>query len=281
MTRALLAALLLAGIAACSGPADEARQNNPARTAATGDTEANAGPADAAQLAALRRKAAASPNDPGAEAALIAALLSNGLGEEALQRARALQSRTPGSAEAHRLVGDARGLHGDFRGAAEEYDKAAKLAFDEPVALRLIEALTRSGQGPAADRVLARLLQQRPSSVAAQRLAASRATAAERWDEAISRYEALRARLGDEDALLLNNLAWAYLERGNMAAALPLAERAWGLDPGNPAMADTYGWLLFRSGRDRAKGLALLEQAAHAAPGNADIRHRLEEARGG
>lgn len=277
MTRALLAAFLLAGIAACSGSPDEAGQNNPAHAAATADTQASPGPADAAQLAALRRSAAA---DPNAEAALIAALLSKGLGEAALQRARALQSRNPGSAEAHRLVGDARGLHGDFRGAAEAYEKAATLAFDEPTALRLIEALTRSGQRPAADRVLARLLRQDPDSMAGQRLAASRAMEAERWDDAIGRYETLRALPGAEDALLLNNLAWAYLQRGNMAAALPLAQRAWTLAPDNPAMADTYGWLLFRSGRDRARGLALLEQAARAAPGDAGIRHRLVEARG-
>lgn len=276
MTRAPLAALLLAGIAACSGAPDETGQNNPAHTAATA-AQASPGPADAAQLAGLRRRAAA---DPNAEAALIAALLSNGLGEEALQRARALQSRNPGSAEAHRLVGDACGLHGDFRSAAEAYEKAATLAFDEPTALRLIEALTRSGQRPAAHRVLARLLRQDPDSMAGQRLAASRAMEAERWDEAIRRYEALRALPGAEDALLLNNLAWAYLQRGNMAAALPLAERAWTLAPDNPAMADTYGWLLFRSGRDRARGLALLEQAARGAPGDAGIRHRLVEARG-
>lgn len=281
MTRALLAVALLAGIAACSSATDEAGQDSPAQTTAVGDREASAGPADAGQLAALRRKASANPEDAGAEAGLIAALLSNGLGEEALQRARALQARNPSSAEAYWLVGDALGLHGDFRGAAEAYDKAATLAFDEPLALRLIEALTRSGQGPAADRVLARLLRQDPGSMAGQRLAASRAMEAERWDEAIGRYEALRALRGAEDALLLNNLAWAYLQRGNMAAALPLAERAWTLAPDNPAMADTFGWLLFRSGRDRARGLALLEQAARGAPGDAGISRRLAEARGG
>lgn len=281
MTRRLLAAALLAGIAACSGPAGETGPDNSAREAEAPAAEASPGPVGPEQLAALRRKAEAAPGDAEAQAALVAALLSSGLGEEALQRALGLEARSPGSADAHRLVGDARGLHGDFRGAAKEYEKAARLAFDEKVALRWIEALRRSGQSEAADRVLARLLGEAPGNASAQRLAADRALETGLWDEAIGRYEALRARIGDEDAPLLNNLAWAYLERGNMAAALPLAERAWELDPGNPAMADTYGWLLFRSGRDRAKGLALLERAARAAPGNADIRRRLEEARAG
>lgn len=287
MTRRLLASALLAGLAACSNIAGNDAENTSGAEALEAGapqsplaTTTMASPVGPAQLAAIRRKAAASPDDTNAQSTLIGALLSNGLGDEALKRALSLQARKPNAPDIHLLVGDARGLHGDFRGAAEEYRKAATLAFNESTAMRLIEALRRSDQADAADHVLARFLQNNPRSVPAQMLAASRAMEMRRWGEAIQRYEALRADLGDDDAVLLNNLAWAYSERGNLAAALPLAEKAWQLDPDNPAMADTYGWLLFRSGRDRRKGLALLERAARAAPGNADIRRRLEKARG-
>jgi hypothetical protein len=45
--------------------------------------------------------------------------------------------------------------------------------------------------------------------------------------------------------------------------------------------ADTLGWLLFRSGKDRVRGLALLEQAARGAPTDEDIRAHLRNARRG
>ena len=88
----------------------------------------------------------------------------------------------------------------------------------------------------------------------------------------------LRVRLGDNDATVLNNLAWAYSESGDLASAVPLARRAWSLDRDNPATADTLGWLLYKAGR-RAEGLALLERAARGAPSNTAIRQRLAQAR--
>lgn len=214
------------------------------------------------------------------QARYIAALIGRGLGDEALQRARRLQAENPGAPEAHMLVGDALGIQGDFRAAAEQYRRAANLAFTEPVAMRLIEALRRSGQREAADQVLALFVQQNPRNVPATVMYAGRAMEAARWDEAIRLYEGLRERIGDRDATVLNNLAWAYSEAGDLEAAVPLARRAWALDPRNPATADTLGWLLFKSGQ-RAEGLALLERAARGAPSDADIQRRLEQARRG
>jgi Flp pilus assembly protein TadD len=51
------------------------------------------------------------------------------------------------------------------------------------------------------------------------------------------------------DATLLNNLAWAYAQKGDYRRAMPLARRAWALDRDNPATADTLGWLLFKRRR--------------------------------
>ena len=70
-------------------------------------------------------------------------------------------------------------------------------------------------------------------------------------------------------------------QKGDYARAIPLARRAWELDPNNPVTADTLGWLLYKSGRDKAQGLALIEQAARGAPTDAEIRAHLKDARGG
>ena len=233
------------------------------------------------QLSSLRRYAAARPGHAPTEILLIGGLLSRGMSAEALDRAVKLQSANPGAPDAHVLVGDARGMGGDFKGAAEEYRKAANLNFAEPVAMRLIEALHRSGQATASAQVLHLFLQENPRNVPAQLLAASRFMQASQWDRAIPIYEDLRKRLGDRDAIMLNNLAWAYAERRDYDRAIPLAQKAWSLDKDNPATTDTYGWLLYKSGKDRSQGLALLERAVRGAPTDDQIRAHLEAARKG
>jgi tetratricopeptide (TPR) repeat protein len=236
---------------------------------------------DDAALGALRTRAAAAPGDAQLQIQLIRVLLGRGLGGEALQRARTLQAGNPGVPDAHMLVGDARGILGDHKGAAEEYRKAGNLAFNEPVAMRLIEALRNSGDNAGAARVLQLFLQQNPQNVPGQILAANAYMQSGQWDGAIGVYERLRKRIGDRDATLLNNLAWAYSEKGDHARALPLARKAWELDKKNPATSDTYGWLLFKSGQDKAQGLALIEQASRGAPTDAQIRDHLAAARRG
>jgi tetratricopeptide (TPR) repeat protein len=233
------------------------------------------------RLSELRQIAASQPNNPEAQIRLIGGLLAGGLGEEALGRARALQGANPGVPDVHLLVGDALGTRGDFRGAAEQYRKAANLSFTEPVAMRLIEALERSGQAAAAAQVLDLFLRQNPRNVAARLLAANAHMRAGNWAAAIDSYEGLRQRLGDRDSAMLNNLAWAYGEQGDYERAIPLARRAWALDRSSPATADTLGWLLVKSGRGRGEGLLLLEQAARGAPGDAAIQQHLLRARRG
>lgn len=238
-------------------------------------------PLDDRQLAALRRNAEATPGDAGLQVQLIRALLGRGFGKEAFTRARRLQAANPGAPDAHILVGDALGMNGQYAAAADEYRKAANIAFSEPVALRLVEALRNAGDARRASQVLELFLQQNPQSVPVQLLAGNLYMEAHRWDEAIAAYEALRTRLGNRDATVLNNLAWAYSEKGDFDRAIPLARKAWSLNPDNPATADTLGWLLFKSGEDRAQGLALLEQAARGAPSDGEIqRHLLAAQRG-
>ncbi len=252
-----------------------ARAANPAPAALTAIERIDDG-----AFARLRDEANARPNDGPLQVRFVSALLARGLGEEALARAQRLQAASPGAPEAHMLVGDALGVRGDFAGAAEQYRRAANIAFSEGVALRLIEALQRSDQAEAAGQVLELFLRQNPRNIPALNIRANRAMLAEDWAGAIRAYESLRTRLGDNDATVLNNLAWAYSETGAVDRAVPLARRAYALDRDNPVTADTLGWILFKAGR-RAEGLVLLEQAARGAPSDADIRRRLEQARAG
>ncbi len=64
---------------------------------------------------------------------------------------------------------------------------------------------------PAAANVLALFLSQNPQNIAGQRLAAHWQIAGGEWDSAIETLEGLRQRVGNRDAALLAELAYAYL----------------------------------------------------------------------
>jgi tetratricopeptide (TPR) repeat protein len=109
-------------------------------------------------------------------------------------------------------------------------------------------------------------------------LYADDAAHAGRWGEAIEHYESLRAQTGSKDAAILNNLAWAYGKAGKADRAIAVAGAAYALEPENPAIADTLGWLLHESGRDKARALKLLRQAAAKAPQIPGYRWHLANA---
>ena len=205
------------------------------------------------------------------EVAAIGRLLVAGNSDEALQRAQRLQASMPGVADVHLLAGDVMASRRDYRGAAEQYRRAANIALTEAAALRLINALERSGQPQIAEGVLRLFAVQNPRNISAQAMLAGRALAAGRWEEAAARYERLRERVGNGDAVLLNNLAWAYGGAGDDDLSFLYARRAWTLAPANPVTADTLGWALFRRGQV-AEGLALLSGARQGRPEAALLR---------
>ena len=81
---------------------------------------------------------------------------------------------------------------------------------------------------------------------------------------------------GEPGAVVLNNMAWLYLER-NDPRAVEFATRAYEQAPSRAEIVDTYGWVLFHQGR-RAEGLAALQQALIIAPRNAEIALHVAEA---
>lgn len=229
-------------------------------------------------IAALRTDAELAPGDVDVQIALIRGLFAAGAAEEALERSVAVATAHPGAAEAMILVGDALVRMNRPADAAMAYRRAGNIAFTEPTALRLIDALRRAGRGEEALTVLNLYLAQNPDSVPALLVGGDVLMNGRRWPQAIAVYQRVRARIGDNDVALLNNLAWAWFGAGRLDRALPLAARAHGLMPANPALADSYGWMLAASGR-RARGIALIRQAAAQAPGNAGVRAHLARLR--
>ncbi|WP_137862613.1 MULTISPECIES: tetratricopeptide repeat protein [unclassified Sphingomonas] len=240
---------------------------------ATGESTAFSADDSTATLAA---DAAKRPNDPGATLPLIRALIAGGDKAGALARAQDIAARNPGAAAAQVVLGDMLMLLNRPADAAAAYRHAADLRFDEPTLLRLVDALDRAGRREAAANALALFLSQNPASIAALRLSAHWQLAGGDYDAAIDSLEDIRARIGDGDAVLNAELAAAYAGAGETGTAVDFGEAAYGLAPANPAVADAYGWALFRGG-DRDGALELLQKAVILAPRHPGLHWHLAQ----
>lgn len=216
------------------------------------------------------------PGDPDAIVPLIRALIAGGDKGAALAKAQDIAARNPGAPGAQLVLGDLLMLLNRPGDAVAPYQKAADLRFDEPVMLRLIEALDRAGRREDAANALALFLSQNPGDVAALRLSAHWQLVAGDYDAAIDSLEDLRARIGDGDAALNADLAAAYTGAGETGTAVDFGEAAYGLSPANPLVVDAYGWALFKGG-DKEGGLELLQKAVILAPKHPGLRWHLAQ----
>jgi cellulose synthase operon protein C len=227
-------------------------------------------------------KANAGPTD-NADTAVpyINKLVLEGRTAEALALAEKLRAQNPGAPAAYVLVGDALMAQNRVREATLAYRDAAGIRFSEPIAMRYVDGLLRAGDNASALRVLDLFLSQNPRSVPGLLLAADHFMATGQWDSAIEILDGLRFRLGNRNATVLTNLGWAWFNKGNFAKAAELSGAAYGMAPANPAYADAYGWILFKSGTNREGGAALLEKAVATAPNHPGLRFHLGQALAG
>ncbi|MEZ5549689.1 MAG: PEP-CTERM system TPR-repeat protein PrsT [Pseudomonadales bacterium] len=158
---------------------------------------------------------------------------------------------------------------GDQEGAYLGYETLAAAGVREGV-MRV--ALLRQQQGRIDD-ALARLddwIRSNPEDVGAKLLRADALMRQSDKAAAISQYEQL---LSADNPIVLNNLAWLYMERGDKRA-LSAAQRATELAPDNPDILDTLGWVLVQSG-DAKGALRHLRRSAQLNPDNATVRYHL------
>ncbi len=189
-------------------------------------------------------------------------------GEQALQRARALAGRRPADARAALLEGDVLLALAQPREAAEAYARAFSLRDDLQVAAKQSAALRAAGL-PNPEAPLQRWVAEHPQDPQGRAMLGEAYLLAGRHVQAIEQYERLASNPAAGYAVL-NNLAWLYQQTGDERAEAT-ARRAYDLAPDDPAVIDTYGWILVQNGK-LTEGLAALERAATRAPDNPDIR---------
>jgi len=131
----------------------------------------------------------------------------------------------------------------------------------------------RAGDPAKAEAVLNTRLQADPNDLAIRSVLASVYLAQKKYDEAITEYARIVAGR-PADAMALNNLAWLYQRKGDLAEARRLAERAFTAAPREPQIGDTLGWILLSHG-EAEKALTYLSAASRGAPENPDIQYHL------
>ncbi len=98
-----------------------------------------------------------------------------------------------------------------------------------------------------------------------------------RLEQAIASYQAAMSQ-DSVKARALNNLAMLYaVRRNDLESATPLAAQAEKLDPQNPVIQDTCGWILCLKGKDE-EAVAKLAKAKAGLPNLSEVRYHLGKA---
>lgn len=208
-------------------------------------------------------------------AALAEVEVRSGRLDEAETLARGILQKHPQRALGHTLVGDVAWARQQPAAAIERYRQAHRAEPSAASLLKLTAALEASGKAPAAAELLTAWRRQKPDDL---RVARSLAGVQMRRGEYVAARATLEQLLKVQpaDAGLLNELANVLLVL-DAKAAVPIAEQAVAAAPGNPAVIDTLGWVLFNNGQiDRA--LQLLRDARLRKPDDPTIRYHLAAA---
>ena len=193
----------------------------------------------------------------------------------ALKRIDERLKSTPEVAEIHVLKGGVYAIQRDWERAEAELKRAIELEAAQVEAYQLLSGVyVASGKVPQALAQLEALLAQKPDTLSALMMSAVLYGQAKQPEKARDAYERVLAKQQDF-APALNNLAWIYAEElGDLNKARELARKARSLRAGDPAIADTFGWILYKSG-DYQQALAVLREAAAGMPDNPEVTYHL------
>jgi tetratricopeptide (TPR) repeat protein len=173
------------------------------------------------------------------------------------------------------LLGKTYTAQKDYPKAEAALSRAIALEPDsQPAYIALARAYVASNNHREALRRLNTVLAKSPNDSTALMLQGMVQAELKEYAAAAASYEKLLTT-NPQSIPALNNLAYLYSERlDRLPRAYEIARTARDLQPVNPFVADTLGWILFKRG-DYPGALNLLQESAERVPNNAEILFHL------
>jgi putative PEP-CTERM system TPR-repeat lipoprotein len=214
----------------------------------------------------IQRALALSPDLLVAQRALILLEMSTGRPKQALEIARRMQTVPANRAAGLLFEGDVEGFQGNWPAAVTAYRAGLKVSDSAELAIKLYSALLASSLKAEANAFAADWAKRHPQNAAFFSYMGDLALAKADYAGAVDNFAAV-VRLQPDNAIALNNLAWATHKLG-MPGALAFIEKANALQPDQPSILDTLATVLADSGEmekaiDREKRAVELSPQQH------------------
>ena len=198
--------------------------------------------------------------------------LDTGDYDKAVSLARSIQQALPDNPAGYEFEGTAQAMKGASGEAIKLYQKAYRMQPSEKLSVLLSRQYARAGDPQRGVELLREWLNKEPESLEPRIVLSMLLLNQGRNEEAIREYEQVIER-DENNAVALNNLAWLYSGKDDRRA-LALGKRAYQLASTQPAIIDTYGWILVKAG-EIGQATGILKQAAELAPKNQEIIYHL------
>jgi putative PEP-CTERM system TPR-repeat lipoprotein len=222
--------------------------------------------------AALQRALAQKPDFVEAKALLARVQTRAGKLDDALRLAREVQAALPRHALGHQIEGDALAARKDWSAAEAAYRRGYGIEPSGNLAVRLFAAAREAGHPKDGETVVRAWLDKHPKDVSTRAYLAATYLEGGARAQAIEQYRRI-VELEPANAGVLNDLAWTYHLQKD-ARALPTAQQAYKVEPDQPMIADTLGWILLEQGRT-AQAVDVLTRAVGLAPDVPLLRYHL------
>lgn len=195
--------------------------------------------------------------------------------DAARQRIRRQFEKTPDSATAHYFEGKILAAEGKWEAAQVELHKTIELDPNLVAAYDLlVQSYLATNKVPQAINELQAQLAKAPNNAQVLLTMALLYERTQNFPQARDAYEKLLA-ISPNYLPALNNLAFLDAEHLNdLDKALELARKARDLQPQDPGIADTLGWVLYKRG-EYQQALPILQESAEKAPDTPEIQFHL------
>ncbi|MFZ6843184.1 XrtA/PEP-CTERM system TPR-repeat protein PrsT [Undibacterium sp. RuTC16W] len=208
-----------------------------------------------------------------AQLAIASLALKNGKFDDALGVAKQVQKQQEKSPAGFLIEGDTLLLQKKAAPAIKAYEQAMKLGANGSIVIKLHNALIADGKIKDADTRVDQWLKAHPDDGGVRLyLGTYQLNTQKNRTAAIEQFQ-LVLKNDPNNIPALNNIAWAYSEQKDKKA-IDYAERAYKLSGESPAIMDTLAWILLEQGNTE-RALPLLEKASGLQPDALEIRYHF------